>query len=130
MLTPLAGPEHLLLFLRHSRVQHLGGHQPPAVQFRAAQVPGGDLVLALPGSEPHQIQPAGRDEMLNIRGERPCHRRHQRRGGKPVAPVPDEERGDPGAVLQPRLVQVQVHPVDRLDLEQHMIGQHTGGRTR
>jgi WhiB family transcriptional regulator, redox-sensing transcriptional regulator len=25
---------------------------------------------------------------------------------------------------------VQVHPVDRLDLEQHVISQHTGGRTR
>ena len=58
------------------------------------------------------------------------HRRHQRRGGEPVAPVPDEERGDPRAVLQPGLVQVQVHPVDRLDLEQHVISQHIGGRTR
>ena len=47
-----------------------------------------------------------------------------------MAPVPDEERRDPGTVLQPGLVQVQVHPVDRLDLEQHMTSQHIGGRTR
>jgi len=70
------------------------------------------------------------NEMLDVRGERPRQRRHQRRGGKPVAPVPDEERGDPGAVLQPGLVQVQVHPVDRLDLEQHMTSQHISSRTR
>ena len=44
--------------------------------------------------------------------------------------MPDEERGDPGAVLQPGLVQVEVHAVDRLDLEQHVISQHIGGRTR
>ena len=43
---------------------------------------------------------------------------------------PHEERGDPRAVLQPGLVEVEVHPVDRLDLEQHVIGQHIGGRTR
>jgi hypothetical protein len=44
--------------------------------------------------------------------------------------VSHEERGDPGAVLQPRLVQVQVHPVDRLDLEQHVTSQHISSRTR
>ena len=44
--------------------------------------------------------------------------------------VPDEERRDPGAVLQPGLVEVEVHPVDGLDLEQHVTSQHIGGRTR
>jgi len=47
-----------------------------------------------------------------------------------VAPVPDEERGHPRAVLQPGLVDIEVHAVDRLDLEQHVISQHIGGRTR
>jgi hypothetical protein len=32
-------------------------------------------------------------------------------------------------VLQPWLVQVQVHPVDCLDLEQHVASQHLSGRT-
>jgi hypothetical protein len=32
-------------------------------------------------------------------------------------------------MLQPRLIEVQVHPVDRLDLEQHMTGQHVASRT-
>ena len=43
---------------------------------------------------------------------------------------PTKNAAIPGAVLQPGLVQVQVHPVDRLDLEQHVISQHIGGRTR
>jgi len=68
--------------------------------------------------------------MADVRSELPRHRRHQRRGGEPVPAMPDEERGDPGAVLQPGLVQVEVHAVDRLDLEQHVISQHIGGRTR
>ena len=47
-----------------------------------------------------------------------------------MAPVPDEKRGNPRTMLQSRLVQVQVHAVDRLDLKQHVISQHIGGRTR
>src|SRR5487761_1488295 len=122
----LLGAEHALLFLRHPHVQHLLGHQPTVAGFCALQVPGGDVVLALPPGEAHQVQAAGGDEMADIRGDRRCHRRHQRRGREPVPPVPHEERRDPRAVLQPRLVHVQVHPVDRLDLEQHVIGQHLG----
>jgi len=68
--------------------------------------------------------------MIDVRCERGGHRRHQRGGSEQVTPVPGEERRDPGAVLQPRLVDVQVHAVDRLDLEQHMTGQHVGGGTR
>ena len=30
-------------------------------------------------------------------------------------------------MLQPWLVQVQVHPVDHLDLEQHVTSQHISG---
>jgi hypothetical protein len=68
--------------------------------------------------------------MTDVRHEGRGYRGHQRRGGEPVAPVPGEERGDPGAMLQPGLVQVQVHAVDRLDLEQHVTSQHISGRTR
>jgi hypothetical protein len=44
--------------------------------------------------------------------------------------VPDEERRNSSAMLQPGLVKVEVHPVDRLDLKQHMISQHVSGTTR
>jgi hypothetical protein len=67
--------------------------------------------------------------MADIAGERRRHRGHQRRGGKPVAPVPHEERRDPSTVLQPRLVEIQVHAIDRLDLEQHMTSEHISSTT-
>jgi hypothetical protein len=102
----------------------------PAVRVPAGLMTGGHMILALSRGEPHQVQPAGGDEMADVRGERRRHRRHQRRGSEPGAPVPDEERGDPRAVLQPRLIQAEVHPVDRLDLEQHVVSQHIGGTTR
>jgi hypothetical protein len=44
--------------------------------------------------------------------------------------VAGEERRNPAAILQLRLVDVEVHPVDRLDLEQHMAGQDISGGTR
>jgi len=44
--------------------------------------------------------------------------------------VADEEPGYAAAVLQPGLVDVQVHPVDRLDLEDHVIRQDVGDSTR
>jgi hypothetical protein len=47
-----------------------------------------------------------------------------------VAAVAGKERRRPGAVLQPRLPDVQLHPVDRLDFEDHMAGQDIGGGTR
>jgi hypothetical protein len=51
-------------------------------------------------------------------------------GSEPVTTMAYEERGDARAMLQPRLIQVQVHPVDCLDLEQHVASEHIGGRTR
>jgi hypothetical protein len=68
--------------------------------------------------------------MTDVRGGRRGHRGHQRRGREPVAPVPHEEHGDPGTMLQPGLVEVEVHAVDRLDLEQHVTSKHIGSRTR
>ena len=128
--TALHGPEYPLLFLRHPGIQHLRGHQPAIISHSPPQVPGSDIVLTLPRGETHQVQSPRGEEMTDVRGERRRHRGHQRRGGKPVAPVPHEERSDPRAVLQPGLVQVQVHAIDRLDLEQHMTSQHIASRTR
>jgi hypothetical protein len=80
--------------------------------------------------KPHHLQPPGSGEMTDVRSERRGHRGHQRRRGEPVPPVPDEKRGDPSTVLQPGLIKIQVHPVDRLDLKQHMTSQHIRSRTR
>jgi hypothetical protein len=68
--------------------------------------------------------------MMDIGDERLGHRVHQRRGGVGVTAVAGKERGCSRAMLQPWLPHVQVHPVDRLDLEDHMPGQDIGGGTR
>jgi hypothetical protein len=60
---------------------------------------------------------------VNVRDEGLGHRIHQRRRGELVTPTPDEEDRDPAAVLQPGLIDVQVHPVDALDLQHHVIRQ-------
>ncbi len=49
---------------------------------------------------------------------------HQRRGRERHAPVPLEEPDDSHRVHQLRLVEVQVHPVDALHLEDHMVIEH------
>jgi hypothetical protein len=54
-------------------------------------------------------------------GERLGDRVHQRRRRELGTAVPDEERRGPGRVLQPGLVDVQVEPVDALDLQHHMV---------
>ena len=51
-------------------------------------------------------------------------------GSVAMAAVAGEERGRSRAVLQPGLPHVQVHPVDRLDLEDNMPGNDIGSRTR
>ena len=38
-----------------------------------------------------------------------------------MAAVPDEEPRDTAAIGQPGLPHVEIHPVDRLDLEHHVI---------
>jgi hypothetical protein len=79
----------------------------------------GVLVLAL--AEGQQVQSPGIDEVMDVRHERLGDRRHQHRRRVLVPPVTDEERRDAAAVLQSRLIDVQVHPVDRLDLENHVL---------
>jgi hypothetical protein len=78
----------------------------------------------------HQLQVVGRDEGVDLRHERLGHRVHQRDGGVLVAAVTDEEPRDPAAVGQPRHPHVQVHPVDGLHLEQHVLAQDVGDAAR
>jgi hypothetical protein len=117
------GPPHPRFLLRPADVQH--SFPGPEV----SQEPLGDVVLALL-AEVHQFQAAGGDEVMDVRDERLRHRVHQRRGRKLVTAVPDEEAASPGAVLQPGLPDVEVHPVDALNLETHMIGKDISNSSR
>jgi hypothetical protein len=94
------------------------------------QVGPGDVVFALVLGEVHQVQTVPVDELADRGDERLGHRGHQRRGGEGVAAVEVEEPGRPARVLQQRLVDVEVHPVDRLELERDMPVEDIGHAAR
>ena len=108
---------------------------PPHVEHTlgavvAGQVGLGQVVLALILDEVHHVQAVPVDELANGRDERLGHWGHQRRGGELVPAVEVEESGRPARVLQQRLVHVEVHPVDRFDLERHMPVEDIGHAAR
>jgi hypothetical protein len=120
----LPGPPDPGLFLGHASEQDL----LPAVV--PGQVLPGDLVFALPLGEVDQVQAAGVDVVMDVRGEPLGHRAHQRRGHELVPPVVAEKPVDALPVLQPRLPEGQQHPVDAADLQPHVTGQDLRGGTR
>jgi hypothetical protein len=115
---------HRSLLLRPTDIQHRLG------TVVLSQVGLGDVVLTLALGEADQVHAIGVDEVVDRRDERPGHRRHQRRGRERVPAMVVEERRGALRVLQPRLVHVAVHPVDRLDLEHHVPVQHVGHGAR
>jgi hypothetical protein len=62
--------------------------------------------------------------------ERFRDRRQDDRGGHRQPHLVVDVLHEAGGVLQPRHVHVQVHPVDRLDLEHHVLGQDVGDGAR
>jgi hypothetical protein len=66
------------------------------------------------------------DEVVNVRDERLAHRVHQCGRGVQVAAVTSEKSRHPAAVGQARLPDIEIHPVDALHLERHMIGKDIG----
>jgi hypothetical protein len=78
----------------------------------------------------HQFQVPGRDEVVDVGDEPLGDRVHQGGRGVLVAAVPDEEASDPAAVREPGHPDVEVHPVDALDFEHHMFGQHIASTAR
>jgi hypothetical protein len=67
---------------------------------------------------------------MDVRGEVPGHRPHQRRGDELVPAVLAEEPVNALPVLQPRLPERQHHPVNAADLQPHVTGQDLSGSTR
>jgi hypothetical protein len=112
---PALGPHDSRLFLRAADVEH---------SFAAAEsseVVLRDLVLALALSEMNQIQVALLDELGDAIDEGLGHRRHRGRGGEALTEVPAQVPNHAPDALHPRHVDVQVHPIDRLVLERHVI---------
>ncbi len=85
-----------------------------------------DVVFAFPGSEVDQVDAVIGDEPVDVGHEGFRDRVHQRRGHEREPAMALEEADHPQLVLQTGLIEVQVHPVDALDLQGHMIRKNVG----
>ena len=82
-----------------------------------------DVVLALPFGETHQIDALVLDELLDATDERLGHRRHCVCRGEPLTPVLAQISDRGPDRLQVRHIDVEVHPVDGLNLQFDVIAQ-------
>jgi hypothetical protein len=94
------------------------------------QVALGHVVLALARGEVHQGDPLRLDEGVDGGHEVLGHGVHEGRGNEGPAPVVLEEPNDARLVHQLGLVDVEVHPVDALDLQAHVVSEDIGGTSR
>jgi hypothetical protein len=85
----------------------------------------GDVVLTLPLDEAHDLDPLALGKDVDGLDEVPTDRGHQHRRGDLGAAMDLEEGGDAAASLQPRLIQVQIQPVDPFEVQGDMIFQHS-----
>src|ERR1700726_1189762 len=112
------------LFLGLADIEHaLTLAEPSQVFLR-------DVVLALPLLEGNQIDALVVDELIDVANKRFRHRCHRRRRGKTLAPMNPQVAHHGSHRLQMRDVDIQVHPVDRLDLQLHMLTQDFRHRSR
>ena len=102
----------------------------PSFALEALEVLVGDVVLALALLEPDQVDPLVLAEALDVLDEALGERVHEGRGGEGVAQVAPEEADDTHLVLEFWHVHVEVHPIDGLDLEGHVVAQHVGHTAR
>jgi len=119
---PTLGPEDGHLLLGPTDEQHL--LRPVA----AGQVLLQHIVLALPLAGIDQRQPVLGGKPFDRFDERLAPRRDHCGRGDLKAQVPGQETHHLPDPLQLRHVQVQVEPVDRFDLEQHMTSQDISSR--
>ena len=125
---PLAGSlrasvrstQHAGLLLRLADVQHAFPAGP------LAQVALGALILALALLETDQVEALAFGEGLDGADEAARHGGHQGRRGDRVAADVAEEVGGAAGGLQQRLVEIELEPVNALDLEGDMLGNGFG----
>ena len=103
--------------------------QDPVGVGAPGQVFAHHLVLALPLREVQQRHVVGCGEVVDVGDELFGHRCDQGGRGDREPAMAHQEPDDLAGALQLRHEDVEVHPVDALDLEPHMIGEHIGCRT-
>jgi hypothetical protein len=92
----------------------------------AAQMLGHHVVLALALGEQHHEQPMAGGKPFRCRDKPPAHRGNQHRGRQGLSALLAKEADRPMGALQPRDIDVQVHPVDRFDCQLAQIGENSG----
>src|SRR5262245_41485050 len=99
------------------------------VSLEVPQVLLGDIVLALSLLEAHQIDALLRRELLDVADE--CLGHRSQRGGrcKGLAPVLAQVVDNASHSLQQLHIDVEVHPVDALEFQGHVITQDVGHRS-
>jgi hypothetical protein len=123
----LLGPEHGVLLLRPPDEQH---PLPAPGRLERGQVLEHHIVLTLAPGKVDARDAMRVGESGQPRCENPAHRGDHRGRGNRLAQVAMDEPQQPFHPLQLRHIQVAVHPVDRLDLEQHMTGHDIGHTAR
>ena len=84
------------------------------------------IILALPATERHDVDPVALGVALDGLDEALGHRRHQRRRRhRPAVHLP-EEVGHAGSGLQQGQVDIEVHPVDALERQRRVPRQDFG----
>jgi hypothetical protein len=104
--------------------------QHPLGALEAGQVLMGEVVLALALGEVHPRHGVVAGEGTHRLGERLGERRDGRRGGHRHAQLPVDVADQTGGVLQLGYVDVEVHPVDALHLEEGVHIQDVGHGAR
>lgn len=121
---PPFGAEHVRLLLGHPDEDDLVG------TGESGQVLVHDVVLALPLGEADHRDVVRGGIASDVGDELAGHRGNESGRGDGEAPVPHEVAGHLTGALQLGDVDVEVHPVDALDLEQHVLAQHLSDRAR
>jgi hypothetical protein len=123
----LLGAEQRRLLLCPTDEHHLLG---PAGSLERCEPLGHHVVLALSPHEVHPRHVLGLDEAMHRGHERirDLPQRHRRRNRQAQLAVNVSDQ--PGGVLQARDVDIEVHPVNRLDLEHHMLSKDIGDGAR
>jgi hypothetical protein len=104
----------------------LADEDHPLFLAEAAQVLGHHLVFALSLVEPHQRHRMPRHKGFQRCHEAPAHRAHQSGRWEWLATVVPEKPHNALLRLQPRHIDVEVHPVDPRDRQLHMMAEDIG----
>jgi len=99
-----------------SPLLRLADEQDALVAWKPRQILLGDVILALAFLEGDERDPLAVGEAFDRGNEGPRHRRHEHRAGEAMATVPDPEVTNTRRRLQDGNVEIEVEPIDALDL--------------